>query len=53
MGYIFFGDLPDIYEVIGSLVIMFSGLFIIYRENQLKIRTLLDSSNKIKDTLFR
>ena len=53
MGYIFFGDLPDIYEVIGSLVIMFSGLFIIYRENQLKIRTLLESSNKIRDTLFR
>ena len=37
MGYIFFGDLPDIYEIIGSLVIVLSGLFIIYRENQLKL----------------
>ena len=38
MGYIFFGDLPDIYEITGSLVIVLSGLFIIYRENQLKIK---------------
>jgi S-adenosylmethionine uptake transporter len=53
MGYFFFGDLPDIYEVIGSLVIVFSGLFIIYRENQLKIRTLVNSSNKIRDMFFR
>ena len=53
MGYIFFGDLPDIYETIGSLIIVSSGLFIIYRENQLKITSLVDSSNKIKDMLFR
>ena len=32
MGYLFFRDLPDAFEIIGSLVIVFSGLFIIYRE---------------------
>ena len=31
-GYLFFSDLPDIYEVTGSLIISSSGLFIIYRE---------------------
>ena len=35
LGYLFFGDLPDTFEIIGSLVIVFSGLFIIYRENKL------------------
>ena len=34
-GYLFFGDLPDYYEVTGSLVISFSGLFIIYRDYQI------------------
>ena len=37
MGYLFFRDLPDVFEIIGSLVIVFSGLFIIYRENKLNI----------------
>ena len=53
MGYIFFGDLPDIYETMGSFVIVLSGMFIIYRENQLKIRTLLDNKKRIKDTFSR
>jgi len=53
MGYIFFRDLPDIYETIGSLVIVFSGLFIIYRENQLNISTLVNSKNRIRDIFFR
>jgi len=38
MGYLFFRDLPDTFEIIGSLVIVFSGLFVIYRENKLNIR---------------
>ena len=39
LGYLFFGDLPDIYEIFGSLIIIFSGLFIIYRQNKLGIKT--------------
>ena len=38
-GYLFFGDLPDIYEIFGSLIIVFSGLFIIYRQSQLGIKS--------------
>ena len=30
-GYLFFNNLPDSYEVIGSLIIVFSGLFIMIR----------------------
>ena len=40
-GYLFFGDLPDIYELLGSVVIIFSGLFIIYRQNKLGIKSLV------------
>ena len=40
-GYLFFGDLPDIYEISGSIVIIFSGLFIIYRQNKLGIKSLV------------
>ena len=40
-GYLFFGDLPDIYEILGSIVIIFSGLFIIYRQNKLGIISLV------------
>tara|TARA_B110000438_G_C15692281_1_gene597311 strand:+ start:42 stop:944 length:903 start_codon:yes stop_codon:yes gene_type:complete len=40
-GYIFFGDLPDVYEILGSLVIIFSGLFIIYRQNKLGLNSLV------------
>ena len=39
LGYLFFRDLPDIYEIFGSLIIIFSGLFIIYRQNKLGIKS--------------
>ena len=38
-GYLFFGDAPDYYEVLGSLVISISGLFIIYRDYQTGIQS--------------
>lgn len=41
-GYLFFGDIPDIYETIGSFVIIFSGLFIIYRQNKLGINPIIN-----------
>ena len=40
-GYLFFGDFPDIYEISGSIVIILSGLFIIYRQNKLGIKSLV------------
>ncbi|MBT4952178.1 MAG: DMT family transporter [Pelagibacteraceae bacterium] len=53
MGYLFFRDLPDTFEIIGSLVIVFSGLFIIYRENKLNIRPFVSSTSRIRDMFFR
>jgi len=53
MGYLFFRDLPDIFEIIGSLVIVFSGLFIIYRENKLNIRPFVSSKSRIRDMFLR
>ena len=38
-GYVFFGDIPDAYEIFGSFVIIFSGLFIIYRQKKLGIKS--------------
>ena len=53
MGYLFFRDLPDTFEIIGSLVIVFSGLFIIYRENKLNIRPFVSSTSRIRDMFLR
>jgi drug/metabolite transporter (DMT)-like permease len=53
MGYLFFKDLPDAFEIIGSLVIVFSGLFIIYRENKLNIRPFVSNKSRIRDMFFR
>ena len=53
LGYIFFNDLPDRFEVIGSLIIVSTGLFIIYQENKLKIRPLLSDKSRIRDMFFR
>jgi len=53
MGYIFFRDLPDTFEIIGSLVIVFSGLFVIYRENKLNIRPFEGSTSRIRDMFLR
>ena len=41
LGYLFFNDLPDIYEILGSIIIMMSGLFIIYREYTLGIESMV------------
>ena len=53
MGYLFFRDLPDVFEIIGSLVIVFSGLFIIYRENKLNIRPFVSNTSRIRDMFLR
>jgi drug/metabolite transporter (DMT)-like permease len=53
MGYLFFRDLPDTFEIIGSLIIVFSGLFIIYRENKVNIRPFESSTSRIIDMFLR
>ena len=35
IGFFFFGDVPTIFMLVGSVVVVASGLFVIYREQQL------------------
>ena len=53
LGYLFFNDLPDKFEVIGSLIIVCSGLFLIYRENKLRIRPLVSKKSRTRDMFLR
>ena len=48
LGYLFFYDIPDKFEVIGSFIIVCSGLFLIYRENKLKIRPLVSKKVELE-----
>ena len=52
-GYIFFADLPDYYEVIGSLVISISGLFIIYRDYKTGIKSFTSKVRGASDIINR
>jgi drug/metabolite transporter (DMT)-like permease len=38
LGYVFFGDLPDLWTIGGALIIVSSGLYIVHRERQLRLR---------------
>ena len=53
LSYIFFYDIPDKFEVIGSFIIVCSGLFLIYRENKLKIRPLVSKKSRTRDMFLR
>ena len=52
-GYLFFGDVPDYYEVTGSLVISISGLFIIYRDYQTGIKSFTSKMRGSSDIINR
>ncbi len=52
-GYLFFYDVPDFYEVIGSLVISISGLFIIYRDYQTGIQSFTSKFRGSSDIINR
>ena len=36
IGYLLFGDIPDVWTIVGMLVICGSGLYLMYRERQIK-----------------
>lgn len=38
LGYLFFDDLPDLWTIGGALIIVSSGLYIVHRERQLRLR---------------
>ena len=52
-GYLFFSDLPDFYEVLGSFIISLSGLFIIYREYKIGIKQYLTNESVVGDIMNR
>ena len=52
-GYLFFADVPDFYEVTGSLVISIAGLFIIYRDYQTGIRSFTSKVRGASDIINR
>ena len=37
LGYLVFGDLPDGYVVVGTLIVIAAGVFVVYREHRLGI----------------
>lgn len=37
LGYVAFGDIPDLPMIIGSIIVVASGLFTLYRERKLKL----------------
>ncbi|MEX2617112.1 MAG: DMT family transporter [Alphaproteobacteria bacterium] len=41
VGFVFFGDLPDTYTIIGAAIIVATGLYTIYREHTHKAKTVL------------
>jgi drug/metabolite transporter (DMT)-like permease len=38
LGWLFFGDLPDRWTVVGALIIVASGLYIVHRERRLRLQ---------------
>lgn len=37
LGYVLFGDIPDVPMIIGSIIVVCSGLFTLYRERKVKL----------------
>ena len=46
-------DLPDIYEIIGSIVIVLSGIYIIYRETVKGVRPFMKQDARFRDKFNR
>ena len=52
-GYLFFSDLPDFYELLGSFIISLSGLFIIYREYKIGLKQFKSKESVVGDIMNR
>ncbi len=53
LGYLVFSDLPDIFEIIGSTVIILSGVYIIYRETIIGVRPFNKKETRFIDEFNR
>ena len=48
-----FADIPDIYEIIGSLIIVGSGIYIIIRETKIGVRPYIKEDSRFRDQFNR
>ena len=53
LGFLIFNDLPDFYEIVGSIVIVLSGIYIIYRETVKGIRPFMKQDARFRDKFNR
>ena len=53
LGFLVFSDLPDIYEIIGSTIIILSGVYIIYRETIIGVRPFNKKETRFRDEFNR
>ncbi|MCB8835483.1 DMT family transporter, partial [Escherichia coli] len=35
-GYVFFGQFPDVYTLVGAVIVIGSGLYVVHREHRLR-----------------
>ena len=40
IGYVFWGDVPDVWIVTGGMIVVASGLYILHRQRQQRARSL-------------
>ena len=53
LGFLIFNDLPDFYEIVGSIVIVLSGIYIIYRETVKGVRPFMKQDARFRDKFNR
>lgn len=53
LGYLVFRDVPDFYEILGSIIIVFSGVYIIYREANKGVRPFIKKKSRFRDEFNR
>jgi drug/metabolite transporter (DMT)-like permease len=53
LGYFVFRDVPDFYEILGSIIIVFSGIYIIYREANKGVRPFIKKKSRFRDEFNR
>jgi len=49
LGYLVFGDVPDRYTMLGALIIIASGLYIVHRERQLRLASVSQPNSEARD----
>ena len=53
LSYLFFAEIPDIFEIIGSIIIVSSGIYIIIRETNIGIRPYIKKDSRFRDQFNR